>query len=52
MPPGRPTTTLLGVRRDTYMQTDMQGDSGQGAGARPAGGRGPGRTRRGAGGRL
>jgi 6-phospho-beta-glucosidase len=22
--------TLLGVRRDTYMQTDMQGDSGQG----------------------
>ncbi len=23
--------TLLGVRRDTYMQTDMQGDSGQGA---------------------
>ena len=35
--------TLLGVRRDTYMQTDMQGDSGQGEArarraARPAAG--------------
>jgi len=35
--------TLLGVRRDTYMQTDMRGDSGQGeARARRAAQRGPG----------
>jgi len=35
--------TLLGVRRDTYMQTDMRGDSGQGeARARRAAQPGPG----------
>jgi hypothetical protein len=35
--------TLLGVRRDTYMQTDTRGDSGQGeARARRAAQRGPG----------
>ena len=39
--------TLMGVRRDTYMRTDMQGDNGQGAArARRAARARPGSTRR------